>query len=72
MKLFKQIICKIWDIFNLPRFSNSPEIKIPKYKITETTPTDEYKRSIKKYFKNMNFNDIKIYINDKQINKEGE
>lgn len=31
MKLFKKIICKIWDIFNLPRFSQMPlKVKVMK------------------------------------------
>ena len=69
MKILKQIICKTQDIFNLPRFSNSPEIKIPKYKISEITPTDEYKKCIKEHLKNIDFNDAKIYVNGKEVNK---
>ena len=72
MKLFKKIICKIWDIFNLPRFSQAPKVKIPKYKIPEVVPTDEYKKRMKEYLKDVNFNDVKIYINGKEVNKEGD
>lgn len=68
MKLFKQIICKIWDIFKLPRFSQVPKVKIPKCKI----PTNEFKKNIEKYLKNVDFNDVKIYINGKEVNKEGD
>ena len=64
MKLFKRIICKMGDIFNLPRFSKVSEIKIPKF--PEIVPTDEYKRMMREYFKNINFKDVKVYINGKQ------
>lgn len=60
MKLFKQMICKIWDIFNLPRFSQAPKVKIPKYKIPEIVPTNEFKKNMKEYFKGINFEDIEI------------
>lgn len=72
MKLFKKIICKIWDIFNLPRFSQVPKVKISKYKNFEVVPTDEYKKRMKEYLKDVNFNDVKIYINGKEVNKEGD
>lgn len=72
MKLFKKIICKIWNIFNLPRFSQVPKVKIPKYKIPEVVPTNEYKKRMKEYLKDVDFNDVEIYINGKEINKEGE
>ena len=44
MRLFKQLICKILDIFNLPRFSQVPDVKIPKCKIPEIVPTNELKK----------------------------
>lgn len=62
MKLFKQIICKIWDIFKLPRFNQAPKVKVPKYKIPEVVPTNEFKKNMKKYLKDVDFNDVKIYI----------
>lgn len=49
MKLFKKTICKIWDIFKLPRFSQVPKVKIPKYKFPEIVPTNEYKKIFKRY-----------------------
>ncbi len=70
MKLFKKIICKIWNIFNLPRFSQVSKVKIPKYKFPKIVPTNEYKKNMKKYLKDIDFNDIKIYINGKEINKK--
>ena len=71
MKLFKQIICKIWDIFKLPRFSQVPEVKTPKYKNFKVIPTNEYKKNMGKYLKDVDFNDVKIYINGKEANKKG-
>lgn len=71
MKLFKQIICKIWDIFKLPRFSQAPEVKTPKYKNFEVIPTNEYKKNMGKYLNDVDFNDVKIYINGKEANKKG-
>ena len=71
-KLFKQMICKIWDIFKLPRFSQVPNVKIPKCKNFEVVPTNEFKKNMGKYLKDVNFNDVKIYINDKEANKEGD
>ena len=72
MKLFKQIICKIWDMFKLPKFSQVSKVKILKCKIPEIVPTNEYKKCMKEYLKNIDFNDAKIYINDKEVNKEGD
>lgn len=72
MKLFKKIICKIWDIFNLPRFSQVSKVKTPKCKISEIVPTNEFKKNIEKYLKDIDFNDVKIYINSKEVNKEGD
>lgn len=72
MKLFKQIICKIWDIFKLPRFSQVPKTKIPKYKIPEVVPTNEFKKNMGKYLKDVDFNNVKIYINGKKVNKKGD
>ncbi len=66
MKILKQIICKIQDIFNLPRFSQPPKTKISKCKIPEIVPIDEYNESIEKYFKNINFENAKIYVNCKK------
>lgn len=66
MKLFKKIICKICNIFNLPRFNHSPEIIIPKDKIPEIVPTEEYKKRLEEYLKNINFENIEVYINGKQ------
>ena len=48
MKLFKQMICKIWDTFKLPRFSQVPKVKIPKCKNFEVVPTNEFKKNIEK------------------------
>lgn len=70
MKLFKQIICKIWNIFKLPRFSQVPKVKIPKYKNFEVVPTNEFKKNMKKYLKDVDFNDVKIYINGKETSKK--
>lgn len=70
MKLFKQIICKIWDIFKLPRFNQVPKIKIPKYKNFEVVPTNEFKKNMEKYLKDVEFNDVKIYVNNNEVNKE--
>ena len=72
MKLFKKIICKIWDIFNLPRFSQPPEIEIPKCKIPEIIPTNEFKKNMEKYLKDIDFNDVKIYINGEEISKDNK
>lgn len=72
MKLFKKIICKIWDIFNLPRFSQAPKVKIPKCKIPKVVLTNEFKKSMEKYLEDVDSIDIKIYINGKEVNKEGE
>lgn len=72
MKLFKQIICKIWDIFKLPRFNQVPKVKIPKYKIPEVVPTNEFKKIWKNILKDVDFNDVKIYINGKEVNKKGD
>lgn len=72
MKLFKKIICKIWDIFNLPRFSQVSKVKIPKCKIPKVVLTNEFKKNMEKYLKDIDFNDVKIYINGKKVNKEGE
>lgn len=72
MKLFKQIICKIWDIFKLPRFSQVPKVKISKCKIPEIVPTNEFKKNMEKYLKDVDFNDVKIYINGKEVNKKGD
>lgn len=70
MKLLKQTICKIWDIFNLPRFSQVPKVKIPKRKIPEIVPTDEYKTRMREYLKNIDFKNAKIYINGKEIKQK--
>ena len=51
MKLFKQMICKIYDIFKLPRFSQVPKVKTPKHKNFEVVPTNEFKKNIEKYLK---------------------
>ena len=72
MKLFKQMIGKIWDIFKLPRFSQVPKVKIPKYKNLEIVPTNEFKKNMEKYFKDVDFSDVKIYINGKEVNKKGD
>lgn len=72
MKLFKQIICEIWDIFKLPRFNQAPKVKIPKYKNLEVVPTNEFKNNKEKYLKDIDFNDVKIYINGKEANKKGD
>ena len=72
MKIFKQIICKVWDIFKLPRFSQVPKVKIPKCKNFEVVPTNEFKKNIEKYLEDVDFNDIKIYINGKGTNKKGD
>ena len=66
MKLFKKTIYKIWDIFNFPRFSHSSEIIIPKGKIPEIVPTEEYKKRLEECLKNINFENIKVYIDGKQ------
>lgn len=70
MKLFKKIIYKIWDIFKLPRFSQVPKVKIPKCKIPEVVPTEEYKKHMNDYLKNVNFDNVKIYVNNKEVSKE--
>lgn len=70
MKLFKQMICKICDIFKLPRFSQVPKVKIPKCKNFEVVPTNEYKKIMGKYLEDVDFNDAKIYINGKEVNKK--
>ncbi len=62
MKIFKHVICKIWNTFNLPKFSQSPEIKISKRKTFEIVPTKEYQRIMNEYFK-----DFKVYVNGKEI-----
>lgn len=72
MKLLKKIICKTWKIFNLPKFSQTPKIKISKCKIPEIVPTNKFRKSMEKYFKNVNFNDTKIYVDGKKVNKEGD
>lgn len=72
MKLFKQMICKICDIFKLPRFSQVPNVKIPKCKNFEIVPTNEFKKNMERYLKDIDFNDAKIYINGKEINKKGD
>lgn len=72
MKLCKQMICKIWDIFKLPRFSQVPKIKIPKCKNFEIVPTNEFKKNMERYLKDIDFNDVKIYINGKETNKKGD
>lgn len=72
MKLLKQMICKIWNIFKLSRFSQVPKVKIPKCKIPKIVPTNEFKKNMEKYLKNVDFKDVKIYINGKEVNKEGE
>ena len=55
MRLFKQLIRKILDIFNLPRFSQVPDVKIPKCKIPEIVPTNELKKKYGKIFKRYKF-----------------
>lgn len=72
MKLFKQMICKIWDMFKLPRFSQAPNVKTPKCKNFEVVPTNEYKKIMGKYLEDVDFNDVKIYINGKEVNKKGD
>lgn len=72
MKLFKQMICKICDIFKLPIFSQVPKVKIPKCKNFEVVPTNEYKKNMRKYLKDVDFNDVIIYINGKEVNKKGD
>ena len=72
MKLFKQIISKIWDMFKLPRFSQVPNVKIPKCKNFEIVPTNEFKKNMERYLKDVDFNDVKIYINGKEVNKKGD
>ncbi len=63
MKLLKKIICNIWDIFDLPKFSRPSEIKIPKCKIPEIVPTDEYKKRLEEYLKDINFENTEVYVN---------
>lgn len=72
MKLFKQLICKIYNIFNLPRFSQPSKTKRQKNKFPEIIPTNEFKKNMEKYLKDVDFNDVKIYINGKEINKKGD
>ncbi len=64
--MLKKTICKIWDIFNLPRFSHFSEIIIPKDKIPEILPTEEYEKRLEEHLKNINFENFKVYINGKQ------
>ncbi len=70
MKLFKKMICKIWGIFKFPRFSQAPKVKISRYKFPEVVPTDEYKKRMKEYLKDVDFNDVEIYINGKEIKQK--
>lgn len=67
MKLLKQMICKMWNIFNLPKFSQTSEIKIPKCKTLEIIPTKEFQKQVNEYLEVANFNNVKVFINDKEI-----
>mgnify|MGYP004620117789 FL=1 len=67
MKIFKKLINNICTIFNLPRFSELPRIKVPKCKIPEIVPTEEYIKFMNEYLKNIKPEDLKVYINGKEM-----
>lgn len=67
MKIFKKLINNICTIFNLPRFSEPPKIKVSKCKTLEIVPTKEYKKVMNEYIKNIKLEDLKVYINGKEI-----
>ncbi len=67
MKIFKKLINNICTIFNLPRFSELPRIKVPKCKIPEIVSTEEYIKFMNEYLKNIKPEDLKVYINGKEM-----
>lgn len=67
MRIFKKLINNICTIFNLPRFSELPRIKVPKCKIPEIVPTEEYIKFMNEYLKNIKPEDLKVYINGKEM-----
>lgn len=68
--MLKNFINKIYKIFNLPRFSEPPKIKLPKFNLPEIVPTEDTKKMAQKLITEESLKNVKIIVGGKEFKRK--